>query len=104
LIVDDVKDCPKDSWKRSKNELIEHLIKTGIQVDIIRQSGCVRLKSINDCMESSSKYGDKNGLECREKIAREYAFYFAIEEDLCLDYITEKSVYHLIKKICFTVK
>lgn len=99
LMVDDVKDCPKDSWKRGQNELIDYLMKANIQVDIIRRSDCTQLESIYDCNESSSKYADdQSSLECREKIAKEYAFYFAIEEDLCVDYITQKSISHSFKR------
>jgi len=91
LLLDDAKDCPMVAWNRHQRELIEHLKKYGIEVDIIRQSDCTRLDSITDC-ERSSKFSDEKRLKCRKKIAKEYAFYFAMEEDLCPDYITEKYI------------
>ena len=101
-MVNDAKECPTVYLlNRRPKDLIDYLKKYNIQVDIIRQSDCTQLESIDDCgsESSTSKNEDISLLQCRQKVAKEYAFYFAMEEDFCLDYITEKYFTFLITKI-----
>ena len=96
-MVDDAKDCANAD--NLKIELIYRLRSYNIQVDIIRNSDCSLLDVVEDCSrkvedekpsEPIEHGDDESRLKCLQKVAKEYAFYFAIEEQLCLDYITEQ--------------
>ncbi len=44
-----------------------------------------------------NKYSDNKAGECKDIVCKEYMFYFAFENSVCLDYATEKFFYILQK-------
>jgi hypothetical protein len=69
--------------KSSRNEMVQELQKY-VQVDVY--GGCGTLS----CPKKSGE--DASSEECLAMAAKNYKFYMALENSLCLDYITEKSV------------
>ncbi|ODM87243.1 Alpha-(1,3)-fucosyltransferase C [Orchesella cincta] len=64
----------------NRNELVRALVQHGIQVDVYGHCGN------NTCGKESN---------CFEKLGKEYKFYMALENSLCVDYITEKITHGL---------
>jgi hypothetical protein len=69
--------------KSSRNEMVQELQKY-VQVDVY--GGCGTLS----CPKKPGE--DASSEECLAMAAKNYKFYMALENSLCLDYITEKSV------------
>jgi alpha-1,3-fucosyltransferase len=67
----------------SRNKLIELLQRHNIQVDVYGKCGNMTCPKKQDKSFESSD-------ECREMAAQRYKFYFALENSLCRDYVTEK--------------
>ena len=73
-MVNDAKECSTVyPLNRRPKDLIGYLKKYNIQVDIIRQSDCTQLESIDDCgsESSTSKNEDISLLQCHQKVAKE---------------------------------
>jgi len=73
-----------------RGELVNKLIEHGIQVDVYGACGNM------SCGISNYQYGtfktDESDEPCRQLIGAKYKFYFALENALCRDYVTEKYV------------
>ncbi|CAL8135291.1 unnamed protein product [Orchesella dallaii] len=65
----------------NRSEFVQELGKHGIIVDIFGKCG------------NKSCEGDYKENNCFPRLGREYKFYMALENSLCLDYITEKSAH-----------
>jgi alpha-1,3-fucosyltransferase len=65
----------------SRNEVVDILQKY-IDVDVYGKCGTMTCPKKQD--------EDISSEECREMVANKYKFYFALENSLCRDYVTEK--------------
>lgn len=71
-----------------RNELVNQLIGHGVSIDIYGGCGnftCGIPSYFNDTFKT-----DETDEPCRQMMAKTYKFYMALENSLCLDYITEK--------------
>jgi len=72
-----------------RSNLIKQLIDQGIQVDVYGHCGNLTC-GIYEYHEDGKSKTDETDEPCREMIGKQYKFYFALENALCVDYVTEK--------------
>jgi len=75
-----------------RNDLVKHLMEHGIEVDVYGACGNMTCGIFNYHNDGKPKTDDTDEF-CREMISSKYKFYFALENSLCIDYVTEKYTY-----------
>ena len=88
--------------KSGRNELVMQLIEQGIQVDVYGVCGNMTCGIFNYHNDGAFKTDDTDE-PCREMIASKYKFYFALENSLCIDYVTEKYMF-IFKQTIINIK